>query len=316
MKTTLLKSLSLAALAFAFGSSPLQAAPEPAYPKVTYHTVKVEGLDIFYREAGNPKNPTVLLLHGFPTSSHMFRELIPALAGDYHVIAPDYPGFGQSSAPDAAAFSYTFDHLAQVVESALEQIGCTSFTVYVQDYGAPIGFRLAAKHPEWVRGLIIQNGNAYEAGFGPGFAPLKALWQNRNEETEKPVRGVLTVEGTKFQYLHGTRAPEATSPDDWMLAQRLLDRPGNDRIQLDLFYDYRNNPPRYPEWQAYFRQYQPPTLIVWGKNDPFFPEPGARAYLQDLPKAQLHLFDTGHFALEEDGPQITAFIREFLKKHH
>ena len=281
----------------------------PPTPKVTYHTITVDGLDIFYREAGNPKQPTVLLLHGFPTSSHMFRELIPALAGKYHVVAPDYPGYGHSSAPDAAEFNYTFDHLARVVESALVQIGCTNFTVYVQDYGAPVGFRIAVKHPDWVRGLIIQNGNAYEEGFGPGFDALKAFWKNRSDETEKPIRGVLTLDGTKFQYLHGTRAPAATSPDDWTLAQQLLDRPGNDRLQLDLFYDYRNNPPRYPEWQAYFRKYQPPTLIVWGKNDPFFPEPGARAYLRDLPRAALHLLDTGHFALEEDGPEIVRTSR-------
>lgn len=316
MKKSFLLAFSVAALAMTASTSALSAEIAPAYAKVTYHTVKVEGLDIFYREAGNPKNPTVLLLHGFPTSSHMFRELIPALADKYHVIAPDYPGYGHSSAPDAAEFRYTFDHLAGVVESALLQIGCTNFTVYIQDYGAPVGFRIAAKHPDWVRGLIVQNGNAYDEGFGPGFDALKALWKNRSEETEKPIRGVLTLEGTKFQYLHGTRAPEATSPDDWTLAQQLLDRPGNQRIQLELFYDYRNNPPRYADWQAYFRKHQPPTLIVWGKNDPFFPEPGARAYLRDLPQAELHLFDTGHFALEEDSPQITTLIQRFLKKHH
>lgn len=316
MNTPLVKALSIAALAMAISASAQHAQTAPAYAKATYHTVKVEGLDLFYREAGNPKNPTVLLLHGFPTSSHMFRELIPALASKYHVVAPDYPGYGHSSAPDATAFNYTFDHLATVVEAALLQIGCTNFTVYVQDYGAPVGFRLAAKHPEWIRGLIVQNGNAYEEGFGPGFEAIKVFWQDRNAETEKPLRGAMTLEGTKFQYLHGMRAPEATSPDDWTLAQQLLDRPGNERIQLDLFYDYRNNPPRYPEWQAYFRKYQPPTLIVWGKNDPFFPEPGARAYLRDLPKAELHLLDTGHFALEEDGPEIAARILKFLKMHH
>lgn len=316
MKTSIVRALAFAVLTVAISTAALAGDVAPAYPKTTYHTVKVEGLDIFYREAGNPKHPTVLLLHGFPTSSHMFRELIPTLAGKYHVIAPDYPGYGHSSAPDTGAFAYTFDHLANVVESALVQIGCTNFTVYVQDYGAPVGYRIAAKHPEWVRGLIVQNGNAYEEGFGPGFDALKAFWKNRTPETEQPIRGVLTLDGTKFQYLHGTRSPEATSPDDWTLAQQLLDRPGNERIQLDLFYDYRNNPPRYPEWQAYFRKHQPPTLIVWGKNDPFFPEPGARAYLRDLPKAEMHLLDTGHFALEEDGPQIAAYILQFLKKHH
>jgi len=316
MKTTFVRAFSIAASAIAVSASILNAEPAPAYSKSTYHTIKIEGLDIFYREAGDPKAPTLLLLHGFPTSSHMFRELIPALAHKYHVIAPDYPGYGHSSAPDTAVFSYTFDHLANVVESALEQMGCTNFTVFVQDYGAPVGLRIAARHPNWVRGLIVQNGNAYEEGLGPGFDALKSLWKNRSEETEKPIRGLLTLEGTKFQYLQGARAPAAISPDDWTLAQQLLDRPGNERIQLDLFYDYRNNLTHYPEWQAYFRRHQPPTLIVWGKNDPFFLAPGARAYQRDLPNAELHFFDTGHFALEEDGPQIATLIREFLKKHH
>jgi pimeloyl-ACP methyl ester carboxylesterase len=288
----------------------------PAYAKTSYRTATVNGLDIFYREAGSPQNPTVLLLHGFPTSSHMFRELIPALAEDFHVIAPDYPGFGQSSAPDADSFNYTFDHLAEVVEEFLQQIGCTRFALFMQDYGAPVGFRIASRHPEWINALLVQNANAYLEGINlEAFAPVQPFWANRIPETEAPVRGLLTMQTTKFQYTHGVRNPAAISPDTWVHDQSLLDRPGNDRIQLALLHDYRNNPPRYAEWQAYLRQHQPATLITWGKNDPFFTEAGARAYLKDLPDAELHLLDTGHFALEEDGPLIASLIRRFLRKH-
>jgi pimeloyl-ACP methyl ester carboxylesterase len=286
----------------------------PAYSKTTYHTVAVDGLDIFYREAGSPQDPTVLLLHGFPTSSHMFRELIPALAGNFHVIAPDYPGFGQSSAPSANEFQYTFDHLAGVMESFLEQIGCSRFAMFMQDYGSPVGLRIAAKHPEWVTALLVQNANAYLEGINMAtFAPFQPFWKNRNTETETPIRGFLGAATTKFQYTHGTRNPEAISPDNWQHDQSLLERPGNDLVQLALLHDYQNNPPLYAEWQAYFREHQPPTLITWGKNDPFFTEAGARAYLRDLPNAELHFFDTGHFALEEDGPAIAALITDFLQ---
>ncbi|CAN5702392.1 alpha/beta hydrolase [soil metagenome] len=285
------------------------------YSKTTYHTVPVDGLDIFYRQAGDAANPAVLLLHGFPTSSHMYRELLPALAENHHVIAPDFPGFGYSSAPDAAAFSYTFDHLAEIVEKFLKTIGCTRFVMYIQDYGSPVGFRIAARHPEWLAGLIVQNGNAYVEGISPAFDALKPFWQERTAETEKPVRALLTLETTKFQYLHGARNPSAISPDAWEHVQPRLDRPGNDLVQLALFHDYQNNPPRYAEWQALLRTHQPPTLIPWGVNDPFFTEAGARAYLRDLPKAELHLLETGHFALEEDGPQIAALILDFLQRH-
>jgi pimeloyl-ACP methyl ester carboxylesterase len=287
--------------------------PKPAYERTVYRTVSVDGLDIFYREAGSPNRPTVLLLHGFPTSSHMFRELIPALANDFHVIAPDYPGFGQSSAPEPGEFEYTFDHLAQVMEAFLKQVGCTRFAMFMQDYGSPIGFRIAAKHPEWVSALLVQNANAYLEGINTeAFAPLQPFWANRTAETEAPVRGFLAPETTKFQYTHGARNSAAISPDNWLHDQALLDRPGNDRIQLALLHDYQNNVPRFAQWQTYLREHQPPTLITWGKNDPFFTEAGARAYLKDLPKAELHLLDTGHFALEEDGPLIATLIREFL----
>jgi pimeloyl-ACP methyl ester carboxylesterase len=285
----------------------------PADAKVAHQTVSVNGLDIFYREAGSSERPTVLLLHGFPSSSHMYRELIPSLANDFHVIAPDYPGFGESSAPDANEFEYTFDHLAEVMETFLKQIGCTRFALFMQDYGSPVGFRIAVKHPEWVSALLIQNANAYVEGINmETFAPLQPFWAKRTTETEAPVRGFLAAETTKFQYTHGTRNPAAISPESWEHDQSLLDRPGNDRIQLALLHDYRNNPPHYAEWQAYLRKHQPPTLITWGKNDPFFTEAGAKAYVKDLPKAELHLLNTGHFALEEDGAHIAALIRQFL----
>ena len=282
--------------------------------KTHYHTASVNGLDIFYREAGDNSKPTILLLHGFPSSSHMYRELIPALACDYHVIAPDYPGFGQSSAPDASEFTYTFDHLAEIMESFLQQIGCTRFSLFMQDYGSPVGFRIASNHPEWISALIVQNANAYVEGINmEAFAPVQPFWADWNAETEKPVRGFLAAETTKFQYTHGVRDLSAISPDAWLHDQTLLDRPGTDRIQLSLLHDYQNNVPLYPEWQTYLRNQQPPTLITWGKNDPFFTEAGAGAYLKDLPNAELHLLDTGHFALEEDSSAIASLILNFLR---
>lgn len=312
------KFKTIAALALAVGSLTLQNNLFAANtPVVTYHTAKVDGLELFYREAGEPSRPTIVLLHGFPTSSHMYRDLIPKLAVKYHVIAPDYPGFGQSSAPDANEFTYTFDHLAAVTESLLKQIGCTRFALYMQDYGSPVGFRIAVKHPEWVSALLVQNANAYVEGINmEAFAPMQAFWKQRTPETEAPVRGFLTAQTTKFQYTHGARNLAAISPDNWQNDQPLLDRPGNDRIQLALLHDYQNNVPRYAEWQEYLRKHQPPTLITWGKNDPFFTEAGAKAYLKDLPKAELHLLDTGHFALEEDGDVIAKLILKFLNHHH
>jgi pimeloyl-ACP methyl ester carboxylesterase len=285
----------------------------PAHPKTYYRKAAVNGLDIFYREAGSLEQPTVVLLHGFPSSSHMFRELIPMLAENYHVIAPDYPGFGQSSMPDAEAFAYTFDHLAEVMEKFLDQIGCRRFALYMQDYGSPVGFRLAVKHPEWISALVIQNANAYVEGINlEAFLPVQPFWAKRTPETEAPVRGFLAEATTRFQYTHGTRDPAAINPDTWLHDQTLLDRPGNDQIQLALLHDYQNNVPLYEVWQKYLRENQPPTLIVWGKNDPFFTEAGARAYLKDVPNAELRLFETGHFALEEDGGVIATEILRFL----
>ena len=284
-------------------------------PNVAHRTVKIDGLDIFYREAGPKGAPAVLLLHGFPTSSHMFRNLIPALADQYHVVALDYPGFGQSSAPRVDEFDYTFDKLAEVVEKFTEKVGLTSYTLYVQDYGAPVGYRLAIKHPERVTGLVVQNGNAYEEGLDNDFwKPLKAYWKDRTNQNAEPLQGFLTLEGTRWQYTHGVRNVEAISPDSWTIDQALLDRPGNKDIQLALFYDYRTNSERYPTWQAYFRKHQPPTLIVWGKNDAIFPAEGAHPYKRDLQNIEFHLLDTGHFALEEDGDRIANLMRDFLRK--
>ncbi len=275
-------------------------------------TVTVNGVEIFYREAGPAGAPRLLLLHGFPSSSHMFRDLIPTLSDKYHVFAPDYPGFGLSAAPSPAAFAYTFDNLAKTIADFTDAVGLADYALYLQDYGAPVGFRLAAARPDRVRGLIIQNGNAYLEGLSPNLAPLSAYMSNPTPETEAPVRGFLQLETTKFQYTHGTQRPAEIAPEAWIYDQYFLDRPGNADIQLALFRDYATNPPLYPAWQAYLRQYQPPTLIAWGKNDPFFTEAGARAYLKDLSKARLNLLDTGHFALEDHSEEIARLIREFL----
>jgi pimeloyl-ACP methyl ester carboxylesterase len=287
-----------------------------ASAEVVYRTVKIDGLDIFYREAGPKDAPAILLLHGFPTSSHMFRHLIPTLADEYHVIAPDYPGFGNSSAPPVDKFDYTFDALAMLVEKFTEKVGLTKYTLYLQDYGAPVGYRLAVKHPERVTGLVVQNGNAYDEGLDNDFwKPFKRYWKERTEENAAPLRNFFKLDATKWQYTHGVRNVEAISPDNWNLDQPLLDRPGNNAVQLALFYSYGSNPPLYPKWQEYFRKHQPPTLIVWGKNDQIFPPAGAEPYKRDLKTLDFHLLDTGHFALEEDGARIANLMREFLRKH-
>jgi pimeloyl-ACP methyl ester carboxylesterase len=238
--------------------------------------VKVDGLDIFYREAGPKDAPTILLLHGFPTSSHMFRNLITALSDRFHMVAPDYPGYGNSSMPSLKEFDYTFDRIADVMDKFIALVGLEKYSLYLQDYGAPVGYRIAAKHPERVQALIVQNGNAYEEGLDNKFwEPVKAYWKDKSEANADALRKLLTVDATKWQYTNGVRNVETISPDNWIVDQSLLDRPGNKDIQLQLFYDYGSNPPLYPKWQAYFRQYQPPTLIVWGKNDEIFPAEGA-----------------------------------------
>ena len=280
---------------------------------ITYHHAEVRNLKIFYREAGKKDAPTVVLLHGFPTSSFMFRNLIPLLAETNHVIAPDYPGFGFSDAPSVDEFEYTFDHLASVMEEFLfKNLGLKTFSIYVQDYGAPIGYRIATANPSAIKKIVVQNGNAYMIGFSGAFDPMKPFWANRNPETEVPVRGLLTLETTKFQYLRGVKDPSKISPDTYTFDQTLLDRPGNNDVQLNLLHDYQSNPPKYEGWHEFFRMSQPPMLIVWGKKDPFFTVEGAEAYLKDLPKAELHLLDTGHFALEEELDFIADKMNKFL----
>ncbi|MCZ6786296.1 MAG: alpha/beta hydrolase [Planctomycetota bacterium] len=281
---------------------------------IRYRTTKIDDLEIFYREAGDPKNPTVLLLHGFPTSSHMFRNLMGALADDFHLVAPDYPGFGESSMPSAAEFDYTFDRLADVVEKFTDKLGLEHYSLYLMDYGAPVGYRLAVRRPERVQALIVQNGNAYDEGLREFWDPIKAYWNSKSKDNADALRKLLTIDATKWQYTEGVRDAEAISPDNWIVDQARLDRPGNQEIQLRLFYDYGSNPPLYPEWQAWFRKHQPPTLIVWGQNDPIFPAEGAHPYKRDLKDLEFHLIDTGHFALEEDGEFIANTIRKFLKE--
>ena len=283
--------------------------------ETTYQNLNVDGVNVFYREAGPKDAPTIVLLHGFPTSSHMFRNLIPRLAEHYHVIAPDYPGYGNSDAPSHDEFEYTFDNLANIVDKLLESKQVDRYALYLMDYGAPIGFRIAAKHPERISGLVIQNGNAYDEGIDNDFwKPIKKYWVDDSKENRDSLRGLLNRDATRWQYTTGTRNPNAISPDNWNIDQPLLDRPGNQEIQLDLFYSYGSNPPLYPQWQAYLREHQPPTLIAWGKNDPIFPAAGAYPYRRDLKDVELHLLDTGHFALEEDLETISDLMLRFLDR--
>ncbi len=289
------------------------SAADPVASAQTYHYATVDGLKIFYREAGPVNGPVLVLLHGFPSSSHMFRNLIPLVAGRYHVIAPDYPGYGQSDAPPVDQFGYTFDHLAEVTDHLLDQLGVTRYSIYIQDYGAPVGFRLATRHPDQIQAIISQNGNAYDEGLAPFWAEyLVPYWKDRNLETEAKVRQLLTLASTKFQYTKGVRDERKISPDAWTFDQAGLDRPGNDAIQLALFYDYRTNPPLYPAWHKYLHDHRVPVLAIWGKNDPIFAAPGAEAFKRDDSKAEIHLLDTGHFALEEEAPVIAREMLRFL----
>jgi pimeloyl-ACP methyl ester carboxylesterase len=313
-KFTLALSL-FAATAWSLGLTNSASAQQSV--KVFHRTMKVGDLDIFYREAGPQDAPTILLLHGFPTSSQMFRNLIPALADQYHVVAPDYPGFGHSSMPSRDHFSYTFDNLAKVIDEFTEKVGLTKYALYVQDYGAPVGYRLAVKHPERITAIVVQNGNAYGEGLDNDFwKPLKAYWKEpKSKEKRDALRKFLTYEATKWQYTHGVKNPELVSPDGAAHDQFLLNRQANDEIQLDLFLSYGSNPPLYPAWQEYFRTQQPPVLIAWGKNDQIFPAAGAEPYKRDLKRLEYHLLDAGHFALETNGDEIAKLMRAFLRKH-
>jgi pimeloyl-ACP methyl ester carboxylesterase len=291
------------------------AEVEQSHTQTVHKTVVVNGQEIFYREAGPADAPIILLLHGFPTSSHMFRNLIPALADRFHLVAPDYPGFGNSAQPPMETFEYSFDNLAALMEGFVDKLNIKKYSLYLMDYGAPIGFRLAAKHPKQVQSLIVQNGNAYEEGLREFWDPIRVYWKDRTPENAQPLAQFISPDGVKWQYTHGVRNEETISPDNWIMDLQHLTREGNPEIQLALFYDYQNNVPHYPAWQAYFRNHQPPTLIVWGKNDYIFPAEGAHPYKRDLQNLEFHLLDTGHFALEEDGRVIAGKIRQFLNKH-
>jgi len=282
---------------------------------VRYASESVEGVHVFYREAGRPRQRAVVLLHGYPASSHMYRDVVAALGDDYYVIAPDYPGFGNSDAPDSDSYEYTFDNLAKTIQALLDQKGITEYVLGMQDYGAPVGYRLATQHPERVKGLIVMNGNAYEEGFHPeNSASVSDYWQGRTPEKEAAiVAQLMSPEGIQWMYTQGTRNPAGINPDSWVLDAARIGRPGQERIQLDLFYDYQNNLKLYPKWHAFLREHQPPTLIAWGANDPIFIAAGAEAYRQHLQNIDFHLFDTGHFVLEEDGPQVISEIRNFLQ---
>jgi pimeloyl-ACP methyl ester carboxylesterase len=285
-------------------------------PVVFHRTVQVDGLSVFYREAGPVDAPVVLLLHGFPTSSHQFRDLIPLLATRYRVIAPDYPGFGQSAAPSTETFAYTFDHLTDVIEGFTRELGLERYSLYVHDYGAPVGFRLAVRHPEKIETITTQNGNAYDEGLTAFWDAFRnGYWKQPTPENADALRSAFQPDATRAIPLAGARDAERISPDFWVVSQAGLDRPGNHAVQLALFLDYRTNPPLYARWQEYFRQHQPPMLVAWGRHDPIFGPAGATAFLRDLKHAELHLLDTGHFALEEESELIAGLILRFLDRH-
>ena len=279
---------------------------------VHYRTIAVDGLDLFYREAGPAEAPVLLLLHGFPTSSHMFRHLMPLLADRYRVVAPDLPGFGFTTSPPASEFAYTFDHLADVIDRFTQALGLARYALYVFDYGAPVGLRLALAHPERVTALITQNGNAYEEGLSAGWDPARTYWQHPTPKNRASMRAMQTEETVQFQYRHGTPDPTQVAPEGPALDLWGLSRPGHDEMQLDLILDYRTNVALYPRFQQYFRTHRPPTLAVWGENDPYFLPAGAQAYRRDNPDAQVHLLPTGHFALETHVVEIAGLIRAFL----
>jgi pimeloyl-ACP methyl ester carboxylesterase len=290
----------------------MESIGETAVSTIGYRIVDVDGVKIFYREAGAADAPALLLLHGFPSASHMFRDLIPLLADRFYVVAPDLPGFGQSDMPARDKFDYTFDNIARVIGRFTEIIGLVRFAIYVFDYGAPTGFRIAVKHPDRIAAIISQNGNAYAEGLSDGWNPIRAYWRDPSEANRDTLRSLLTPKATRWQYNHGVPDATAVSPDGQSLDNFYLARPGADQVQLDLFGDYRSNVALYPAFHDYFRKHRPPFLAVWGKNDPFFLPPGAEAFKRDIPNAVIRFFDTGHFALETHADEIAAAIREFL----
>src|SRR3984885_12576558 len=289
-------------------------APESTIPLTTIHQVNADGVKVFYRAAGDPGAPVVLLLHGFPTSSFMFRELIPRLADKFRVIAPDLPGFGFTEIPEKRNYHYSFDALARTIEAFTEALGLNRYAIYVFDYGAPTGLRLAMAHPDRVTAIVSQNGNAYEEGLGDAWGPIRKYWAEPTAENREVIRqNILTLEGTRWQYTHGVENPESVAPESYTLDVALLERKGNKDIQLDLFLDYASNVKLYPKFQEYFRKSKPPLLAIWGKNDPFFIPPGANAYKKDLPNAKVQFLDTGHFAIETHVVEIAAAMKEFLE---
>jgi pimeloyl-ACP methyl ester carboxylesterase len=297
--------------------APEKAQPLPSgrrTPATTFKTVNVDGTAVFYREAGNGHHPAILLLHGFPTSSHMFRDLIPQLAEEYHVVAPDFPGFGNTEMKPRDQFAYTFDNIAHVIDRFTEVVGLKKFAIYIFDYGAPVGLRLALWHPERITAIISQNGNAYEEGLSEGWNPIRTYWNEPNAENRAALRDFLKPQTTVFQYTHGIADPSLVTPDGYSLDNFYLSRPGNDEIQLDLFLDYASNVALYPQFQKYLRDHQPPVLAVWGRHDPFFLPPGAEAYARDVSDAEVRFYDTGHFALETHVDEIADAIRGFLAR--
>jgi len=279
--------------------------------RTLYKTIAVDSLSIFYREAGDPSNPKLVFLHGFPASSHQYRNLMSTLADHFHVVAPDYPGFGNSDLPSPNEFNYTFDRLSEIMEDFLRAIGFTHFGLYMHDYGGPVGFRIITRHPEWLEWLIIQNSNAYEIGFTSAWDGLRALWKNRTSETEAPLYEFLQLDTIRQIYLYGYKNPEAISPDNWNMDFEFMERPNAHQVQMDLFYDYRTNVALYPKWQKFLRDRQPKTLIFWGQNNIFFTREGGEAYLKDLPNAEMHRLDSGHFAIEDCLDEVTSNIQRF-----
>lgn len=286
------------------------------YPQTFYRTMPIDGIDLFFREAGTKNKPTILLLHGFPTSSHMFRNLIPALSKNYRVIAPDYPGFGHSSCPHHQKYAYTFDKFADLIDKLMGKLRIKKYAIYVFDYGAPVGFRLFMKHPKQITAIISQNGNAYDEGLGKFWDPIRAYWKTHANKEREGIRWLTTMKATRWQYENGVKKSDLVKvgPDGWQYDQSLMNRPDNSDVQLDIFYDYRTNLPLYPKWQEAFRKYKPSLLAVWGKNDEIFVPPGAKAYRRDLPHAEIHLLDAGHFALETHGKEIATLITDFLRR--
>ncbi|WP_299590509.1 alpha/beta hydrolase [uncultured Tateyamaria sp.] len=306
-----------AAMLFAAAFAAVGSLALPAYAETTattYGFEEVDDVDIFYRETGDPANPTIVMLHGFPSSSHQYRNLLRDLSADYHVIAPDYPGFGASEFPSPDDFDYTFDNLANSMNTFIKQRGITEYALVLHDYGAPVGFRIALEHPERVTALLVQNGNAYIEGVNPAASePLQALWENRTPEVDAQVAANLfNLEALQWQYTHGTRNPDGILPDNWFLDFERVSRPGQHQAQLDLLTDYTSNIAAYPTWQAYLREHQPPVLVTWGQNDAFFAPAGAEGYASDVSDVEIHLLDTGHFPLEEEGPFIASTIKTFL----